>query len=374
METYLNHQAEFLKQKGAYWTAKEINQQPNCWLEIFEKISSEQKQIQQWLAPTLEKDGIRIIFTGAGTSAYIGDMLAPYLTQENGHLFESISTTDLVAAPQQYLPPTTPVLLVSFGRSGNSPESVAAINMINQCVNDVYHLVITCNQDGELAQYAIDTTNAYSVVLPEQTHDVSFAMTSSASTMVMAALSIFDHNRAKLNQLLKASDFAFKHLNSKLTSTISNDNQRIIFIGSGCLLGLAQEASLKYLELTAGKIDSYFQSSLGLRHGPKFAIDDQTQVIIFCENNAYTRQYDLDLYQELKHDGVAQNIVFFDHNDLDGQHLEGTWLALVYLVYAQFLAMEKSIKLGSSPDTPCETGQVNRVVQGVNIHPYHRVK
>ena len=44
-----------------------------------------------------------------------------------------------------------PTLLVSFARSGDSPESVAAAELADQLLSDVHHLVLTCNADGRLA-------------------------------------------------------------------------------------------------------------------------------------------------------------------------------------------------------------------------------
>ncbi|MGL5667077.1 MAG: tagatose-6-phosphate ketose isomerase, partial [Shewanella sp.] len=38
--------------------------------------------------------------------------------------------------------------------------------------------------------------------------------------------------------------------------------------------------------------------------------------------------------------------------------------------WCQILAIYKAIQLKVSPDNPCPTGQVNRVVQGVNVYPF----
>ena len=43
---------------------------------------------------------------------------------------------------------------------------------------------------------------------------------------------------------------------------------------------------------------------------------------------------------------------------------------LPYAVFAQALAMLRSLSLGLSPDNPNAAGTVNRVVQGVSIYPY----
>ncbi len=84
----------------------------------------------------------------------MGDTLIPFLTSQgntNQFIFQSIGSTDIVATPKEYLIPDETTILVSFARSGNSPESLAAVKMANQLVNKIYHIVVTCAPDGLLA-------------------------------------------------------------------------------------------------------------------------------------------------------------------------------------------------------------------------------
>ena len=41
-----------------------------------------------------------------------------------------------------------------------------------------------------------------------------------------------------------------------------------------------------------------------------------------------------------------------------------------FLIYAQVFALTQSLSIGNTPDTPSANGTVNRVVQGVVIHPW----
>ncbi|WP_163829616.1 SIS domain-containing protein, partial [Proteus mirabilis] len=102
----------------------------------------------------------------AGTSAFIGDIIAPWLSRHSGKNFSAVPTTDLVTNPMDYLDPAHPLLLVSFARSGNSPESVAAVKLANQFVTECYHLPITCNEAGSLYQTALDSDNALPLLMP----------------------------------------------------------------------------------------------------------------------------------------------------------------------------------------------------------------
>lgn len=369
MTKYLNMSTKELENANGYWTAREISQQPDCWKQVANSISDD-LALFDWLKPILENNELRIILTGAGTSAYVGDTLAPFLTQKNTRLFESVSTTDLVSSPEQYLINNKPTLLVSYGRSGDSPESVAAVELADQVLEQCYHLIITCNSNGSLVKYANQSKSAYSVLMPEQTLDKSFAMTSSFTSMYVATLLIFD----SFNQVNAASEIAEKIINnlsddiyafSKIT------NNKHIFLGSGGLSGIAKEAALKYLELTGGKIGCFTETNLGFRHGPKSNVDKKTIVTVMSSNLEYTRQYDLDLINEIKSDGIALEIQnLYEILPAQISELNDEWLGLTYIVYCQILAFFKSKALGMTPDNPCPTGEVNRVVKGVTLYPY----
>ncbi|MET0288294.1 MAG: SIS domain-containing protein, partial [Pseudoxanthomonas sp.] len=176
-----------LEATGALWTAREIAQQPAMLEQTHALVAGLHAQLQDFAGPITGNPLARVILTGAGTSAYIGQCLAPLLDRSLAARVESVPTTDIVCAPQLYLDPEQPLLLVSFGRSGNSPESIAAVDLAEQLVKDVRHLVVTCNANGKLA--TANVAKAMTVQLPEATHDTSFAMTSSFSCMMYGALS-----------------------------------------------------------------------------------------------------------------------------------------------------------------------------------------
>ena len=157
------------------WTEEEIRQQPGSWIQSLKNIDRLRSEIDGFLTPLLRKNDLRIVLTGAGTSAFIGEIIAPWLSRHSGKNFSAVPTTDLVTNPMDYLDPAHPLLLVSFARSGNSPESVAAVELANQFVTECYHLPITCNEAGSLYQTALDSDNALPLLMPPETHDRGFA-------------------------------------------------------------------------------------------------------------------------------------------------------------------------------------------------------
>ncbi|PKF56646.1 hypothetical protein CW748_09185 [Alteromonadales bacterium alter-6D02] len=370
MNTYLNHSINELDKNNAVWTAKEIQQQPDSWLKAVDIINTQQATIDAWLKPLLAQSKLRIILTGAGTSAYVGETIAPALTQSMARQVEAISTTDLVGSPHQYLLKDTPTLLVSFARSGNSPESVAAVSIADQLVDNCFHLIITCNEDGALAKQSAIKQNQLCLLMPEETLDKSFAMTSSFTSMMLSTLYIFAPNKEQLANTIAATRYLLEHQLDNIKQQAHIPFERIAFLGSGALKGIATEAALKMLELTAGQVNCYAESPLGFRHGPKSLVDSHTMVILLGSNDPYCQRYDSDLAIELNNDKKTEHLYYLTAQQLLGdQQLEDVWLAFPFIVYCQILAFYKSLVLTITPDNPCPSGEVNRVVQGVVIHP-----
>ncbi len=59
-------------------------------------------------------------------------------------------------------------------------------------MDDISHIFITCNQEGELAKISKNNENVLLLLMPEKSNDKGFAMTSSFTCMTLTALLIFD--------------------------------------------------------------------------------------------------------------------------------------------------------------------------------------
>ena len=373
---------EELEASGAAWTAREIAQQPEVWRQVAALVERERPAVERFLATRLANPSLRIVLTGAGTSAFVGACLAPALGVHTGRRLDAVPTTDLVSGPQVHLQRKMPTLLVSFARSGNSPESVAAIDLAEQALDHAAHFVITCNPDGALARRVAGWRNACVLILPDATNDRGFAMTSSFSSMVLvAALAFGVLGPDAVPRLARACERAMSRVHALAQELVARRFERVVFLGSNGLRGLAAEAALKMLELTDGRTVATSDSVLGFRHGPKTVINDRTLVVVLPSNDGYTRAYDRDLLAELRRDARAGAIVAVGarFDDLDGVHglehdgmdaASDLEIALLDVVFAQVLALRQSLELGLTPDTPNAAGVVSRVVQGVTIHPW----
>ena len=374
---FLEISAATLETRGSLATAREISQQPRAWRKAFAAVEDARSEIDAWLTEKLAMPGVRVYFLGAGTSAFIGDTIAAWLSAKvpagNPISYRSVPTTDLVADPAQFLSEDRPTIMVSFARSGDSPESVASVELGDTLLTDCYHLVVTCNEDGRLARYAEAATDAYCLLMPSETNDRGFAMTSSFSSMLVSSIAVFDPDAPQLERAAIHADRIIREFSAPIAEMAAEPFDRLVVLGAGTFKGAAREAALKCLELGAGKVAVMADTPLGFRHGPKIIISNKTVVVVMRSANSYTARYDDDLLAELRSDDHAAHVVelspraLFDEDDAE---LSDIWLSLLYIVYCQILAFQKSFSLGVTVDFPCPTGEVNRVVQGVLIHPY----
>lgn len=390
MTTSLGIPADQFEQEGAGHTAREIAQQPTVWRKTGEKVRSYREEADAFLRPLLEKQDLRVVLTGAGTSAFVGEILAPALSRKLERRVDAVATTDLVSNPNEYFAEDRPTLLVSFARSGNSPESIAATELADQCLSECHHLVFTCDSTGRLYKDHSGADRSLSLLMPEATNDQGFAMTSSFTSMILSAWLILGNSEPEdlVERLASAAEGLLSARSENIQGLASSGYERVIYLGSGSLKGLAHESALKMLELTAGAIVTSFESPMGFRHGPKSILNERTLTIVYVSEDPYTQRYDLDLLSELQQSMQPSSLIAVtaspdvvtgsgsvaldEHNvwgleDLKG--VEDPALAIPFVLVAQLLGLYSSLALGLAPDNPFPDKKVNRVVEGVTIYP-----
>lgn len=379
-----NRSFEYLKEKKAWATAREIAQQPSTWKKTFQQIQEDQ-EAKELVSRYVHNPQATIVFTGAGSSEFVGNALVPLLRTRIAANVASIATTDLLTDVSISLEENAPTLLVSFGRSGNSPESVGAVKVAQTHCKQIDHLFITCNAKGTLASMRQTMDNVTSVLLTKETHDESFAMTSSFSNMFLAAALLFvpDLLATSIDPLCEEVEHFLASTYRTIEKVVNHfEFDRIVYLGSGHLKGIAQESALKILELTAGKVASLYDTFLGFRHGPKSFLTPTTLTVMYLSPQPQVRRYELDLLREMSAQSDIGKILLVDTmqddtvtsmaNDLMvypalyKSHLAYT--ALSSIVIAQTIGLFKSLFEGKTPDNPFPSGSVNRVVQGVTLY------
>lgn len=362
----------------------EIDGQPALWQKIYAMIRSRREELETFLAPLLSLPDLRIILTGAGSSAFIGEAAQGIVQESTGKLTHAIATTDLITHPKLHFQREIPTLMISFSRSGNSPESLATVEMAGDYCDQVHHLIITCNKDSALTSRKLP--NAFYLVLPEGANDQSLAMTGSFTGMLLAVLLVtklhsIEALQAALETLVDQTRYLLGELLPRIISLASQPYRRIIFLGSGPLLGIARECHLKVQELSDGRVICKHDSFLGFRHGPRAVVNDESLIVYLFSDDPVVNLYERDLSVSIDQDGqhvptATWNMPMqkLDHSVLDitlaNYHDGPNELSFIgAAVVGQLIGFYQSLYLGLMPDNPSVSGAINRVVQGVTIYP-----
>lgn len=384
----LNHDEQDLLQRRALTTACEIENQPRIWRKLAGVLTANKSRFSAYMDKVRDVPNLRIIFTGAGSSAFIGESMSMLLMREFGIRSECQHTTDVVATPEEIFY-DVPTLLVSYSRSGSSPESCAAIETARRYVSQLYNLVLVCNADSPLAHIALDGERDLVVNIPQEANDQGFAMTCSVSCMALATWILFsgeemDRRIAYISTLADSVAAQMGAWQEQAREIAAWDYTRIVYLGFGALRGLAREGAVKSQELTNGYTVATYDTPTGFRHGPKTMINDETLIVMMATPLPFAGLYDYDMIKELSTQKVRNRVaVVVDEKcgcDLSDasyviryrtpeQYAGREINAYIYcLMFLQILSFERSYALGITTDNPCPKGEVNRVVQGVIIH------
>ncbi|MBQ6764143.1 MAG: SIS domain-containing protein [Paludibacteraceae bacterium] len=374
------------------FTYNEIHQQPAMWRKELEALLQSKAAISAFMHKYLTPE-TDIVLTGAGTSAFIGDAICPVM-RGMWHNVRSVPTTDLITHAEYLLEADRPLLLISFARSGNSPESVGAVNLANKICKNVAHVYITCNKNGKLAQQAVESqkskeeSNILLLQLPEETDDKSLAMTSSFSTMLLTCLMLghidtLEDDAEMIEKAVKNAEAVIERYEEPLKAIAERPFERGVFLGSGALKGIAEECHLKLQELTDGAVVCKFDSFLGFRHGPKAVVNDKSIVVYLVTDDEKVQRYERDLVRQVDGNNkpVAQIIVAAGAKPaLEGVNAdllvqmpfgkaETDFYGIVpYVLVGQLLGFYASLAHGLTPDAPSVSGNIHRVVEGVTIY------
>ncbi len=368
-------------------TYNEILQQPRVWKKEFEALLKKQEEINDFVSKHFETLDSEIVFSGAGTSAFIGDILSILYTEKGYRNSRSVSTTDIITHPEEYLPIDKKVVLVSFARSGNSPESIATVELANKLCKEIVHVVITCNSEGILAKSVSE--DDLLILLPPETNDQSLAMTSSFSTMLLTGLLLTDiknleKKESEIKELCDDAQMVLDSYMPQINELSKRSFSRAIFLGSGELKGIAEECHLKLQEMTDGEIICKFDSFVGFRHGPKAAINGETLLVYFFSDNDYVFSYEKDLVKQINTNNavIGQIAITGKLRDISESNLDliinttinpqkrNSYNFIVQVIIGQLLAYYKSLDLNFNPDSPSVSGNISRIVEGVVVYPY----
>lgn len=372
---------------GLVHTLREILQQPQTWRQTYEKVKQFSTEIEDFLtragvgAP--RSVPLNVLLVGAGTSDYIGKSVCALLQKEWSCNVQAVPSTDLLTNMEDHILPDVDHLWISFSRSGDSSEGVAVLEAALTAHPRIKHLVVTCNENGQMARLG-GRENVLSFVLDDAVNDRGLAMTSSFSNMVITAQALahirtLSGYRAVVENLATSAATVLPAVTSVCERIVDEGFSRVCFLGTGPLKAAAIESGLKVVELTGGRVVALTESFLGLRHGPLSAIDRHTLVIGFLSANDRRRAFELDLLQEICDKKLTEKCLIVAPTPAVSscknqlclnlpETISDLYLPPLFVLVGQLLALAASLREGLRPDEPSPHGAISRVVTHVTIH------
>lgn len=382
IERLLTRPAAEQEALGYVHTLREIVQQPATWVDTAAQVSKAIEGHQ--LGPAFDPLPRGIVLTGSGSSHYIGESLALGLQVALHTPVQAVPAGTLLTHWRGAI--QSDALLVSFARSGDSPESAGVVDALLAHAPDCRHLFVTCNANGHLAKRYLDEARVTVLLLDERTNDRSLVMTSSFTNLMLAGRGLAARSAPHVyrHRAGIAADLAMRVLAEHadpLAAIARRDFHNIAFLGSGVRFGAARESALKMLEMTGGQVQTLAETFLGLRHGPMSALAAGSLVVAFVSSDPAVRAYECDLLRELARKGLGTHKVLVGADlpadvandgdvvvDLPGLAALGDEDApLIDAVVGQLLAFFRCLQLGFKPDAPSQ-GVLTRVVQGFPLH------
>lgn len=376
--------------KGIEYTPREIESQPKLWIKNFKMLKRREDEIRSFVRLRILSKPSRVVLSGAGSSSFVGLSVQNLLRFRWQVDVDTRPTTDIMTSWCSIFLKRADYTLVSFARSGNSPESIEALNLANRSCGRVNHVIITCNRNGRLAKLKGQDDNVLLLLLSPETNDKGLAMTSSFTTMMMAAQFLayvenLERYQRTVEDLSKATEKLFERYSGLIKEISELNFERGVFLGSGALYGCAAESQLKLEEMSGGRVTCKADSFMGVRHGPESTINDKTIVVYFLSTDPLVRHYELDLMRDI-HDkkiGMRKLAVCDKSNDEIETHADyviefngdgkfdipDPCRPIMDVTVGQMLGLFKSMDLGLKPDNPSEKGVITRVVKGVKIYP-----
>lgn len=370
---------------GLLYTPSEIAQQPATWQTTHRHFEACRAELTSFLKQAHDERWT-VCLIGAGTSDYIGHSVANLLRRGWGCEVSVIASTDMLTNREDLILADRNYLWIHFSRSGESPEGAAVLDQALASCPKVKHLVVSCNEHGRMVKLARESHDGLAILLHDTVNDRGLAMTSSFTNMVifgqaLSSLWLKDDFERKLEAMTRAADCLLDEgatLAHDLSKTLQQEgSDKACFVGAGGLGAAARESALKLLELTGGRVQTMYETTLGLRHGPMSSLNMDTLFTTFLSSGENRRRYDVDLLNEIRAKRVVRTIVAIGGADAACDYslhcpafadIPDPYRPAVDVIFGQMLGLFSSIELGMKPDSPSPNGLISRVVEKFAIY------
>lgn len=338
-----------IAERGVYsW--QEIVTQADSWRGALDAVEAQGRAVQKLLGA----DG-RVLFIGCGSTHYLAQFAAPFFQATTGRLSQGLPSSELLLQSETIIAPSEQPTVVALSRSGDTSETILAVQKARAL--GCKTLTISCYDDTGLAH-----TSDLTIGIP-QGREKSFAQTRSFAGMLVAAQAVAALVAgdapllAELHRLPGLAEDLIARAQPAARRWGEDESvERITYLGSGWVYGLASEATVKMKEMSLSLAEPYH--FMEFRHGPMSLVDQEHLIVALVSDR--TREYELAVLRDLQARGARIVVVA---NDLDGMDRFDDGLALqaplserarpvLYLPFVQLAAYYRSMHRGLNPDRP----------------------
>jgi glutamine---fructose-6-phosphate transaminase (isomerizing) len=331
-------------------TLSEIKSQPQIWAKALSAFGLKADQALDLWSDRYDQ----VIFTGCGSTYYLGVIGAALLQEAAGTPARAYSASELMLFPQVNFQRERRTLLICVSRSGTTRETLEAARLFRQHGSGQI-IVVTCHSDSLLAQkadllLAIDDAREESRVQTRSFSSMAVVVTALAAALGGKDWRQLDALPNALERLMTASE--------DLVGQLGKDTQitQFAFLGSGSQYGLACEAMLKMTEMS--RVFSVSYHILEFLHGPRYATDANTLVVGLVSDSAYAEEVRalqplkqrkarvLALADSDRGDGLAT----LDYHLLLQSGISEWGRTILYLPPLQLLSFHQAVERGFDPD------------------------
>lgn len=340
------------KTPGAHsWV--EITTQGESWAGGMRTALAAQTQLRDLFRQMAASD---VLFIGCGSTHCLAQYCAPLFQRLTGRRARALPSSELLLQTDAVVSPKAPPLVVALSRSGETTETLLATDKMRKLGG--LAVAVTCFDQAPLAQLSAVTLH-----IPEG-RERSFAQTRSFSGMLVAAqtmAALIGQDREQLDNLPRLADDAARVIGHSvpLATAVGGDSswERVTYLGTGALCGLAAEATIKMKEMSLSTAESYH--FMEFRHGPVALVDNRHLVVALISEE--TRSYEVAVLRDLRR--LSARIVPIANADRGlsaefgaclelGSDLPELTRGVLYMPFLQLLAYHRALSRGRDPDRP----------------------
>jgi glucosamine--fructose-6-phosphate aminotransferase (isomerizing) len=278
-------------QPGAFsW--REITTQGEAWRGGLEAALAKRREVEALWAAHAQRP---VCFIGCGSTHCLAQFCAPFFQRATGMRALALPSSELLFQAEPLTRGMSAPLVVALSRSGETSETIWAAEKLRALGSPV--VLVSCYEDTPLAACA-DCT----IVIPEG-REQSFAQTRSFAGMLVAVqtmAALIAADRALLADLQVLPSLADELIAraQPLAERLGAEQsyQRITYLGSGALYGLAAEATIKMKEMSLSIAEAFH--FMEFRHGPMALVDEEHLIVGLVAER--TRAHELSVLRELQ--------------------------------------------------------------------------